>query len=124
MSEYSAKSLMARTGKGGKNTKKLIGFLLQMEKNKCDDESVKEVLTTILSYFKKLYTVCEKNSAGTILWDYMIENSVGGAESGLPKNFTNKFKDQESIEKNSQPTLLHISRRQVCSISAAPGIAF
>ena len=99
MSEYSAKSLMARTGKGGKNTKKLIGFLLQMEKNKCDDESVKEVLTTILSYFKKLYAVREKNSAGTILWDYMIENSVGGAESGLPKIFTNKFKDQESIEK-------------------------
>ena len=29
----------------------------------------------------------------------MIENSVGGADSGLPKNFTNKFKDQESIEK-------------------------
>ena len=32
MSEYSAKSLTARTGKGGKNSKKLIRFLLQMEK--------------------------------------------------------------------------------------------
>ena len=99
MSEYSAKSLMARTGKGGKNTKKLIGFLLQIEKNKCDDESVKAVLTDILSYFKKLYAVREQNSAGTILWDYMIENTVGGADSGLPKFFTAKFKLQESIEK-------------------------
>ena len=52
MSEYSAKSLMARTGKGGKNTKKLIGFLLEMEKNKYDDKSVKEVLNPILFYFK------------------------------------------------------------------------
>ena len=41
MSEYSASSLMARTGKGGKSTKKIIGFLLQIEKNKCDDKSLK-----------------------------------------------------------------------------------
>ena len=99
MSEYSAKSLMARTGKGGKNTKKLIGFLLEMEKNKCDDKSVKEVLNPILFYFKKLFAVREKNSAGTILWNYMIENTVGGAESGLPKYFKIKFKDEESIAK-------------------------
>ena len=99
MSEYSAKSLMARVGKGGKKTKKLIGFLLQMEKNKCDDDSVRAVLTDVLSYFKKLYAVREKNSAGTILWDYMIENTVGGADGGLLKFLLTKFKDQESIEK-------------------------
>ena len=83
------------------------------------------MLTPILSYFQKLYAVREKNSAGTILWDYMLENTVGGATNGLPKYFLTKFKhDEKKIEKNSPATLLHISRRKLCLISEAPGIAF
>ena len=68
ISEYSASSLMTRTGKDAKHTKKLIGFLLQVDKDHCDEDNLKSVLNPIVSFFQQQHAVRYKNSAGTILW--------------------------------------------------------
>ena len=89
---------MARTGKDAKHTKKLIGFLLQVEKDKCNEDNLKSVLNPIGSLFRQQYAVRDKNSAGTILWSYMPDNTVSGAHKGLPKYFMDNFKDKQKIE--------------------------
>ena len=52
LSEYSESSLTARSGGDGKHTTKLIEFVFHVEKDKCNETNLKNVLNSVRTFVK------------------------------------------------------------------------
>ena len=56
------------------------------------------MLESILVFVKKVRKKRDDNPAGEVLWDFLIDNTVGGSRGGLPKHFEDKFHDKDVIK--------------------------
>ena len=108
----------------GKNTTQLIGFVLHVEKDKCNETNLKNVLNSVMTFVKQMYAKRDDNPAGEVLLDFMIDNTVGGARAGLPKHFFDNIRDEDKIKETSLKILLIFSQDHTRLCLVAPGIVF